>query len=389
MSRVKPKRPSAKREARQQALQMKRKRRLVEHEKKQRQRRGRCANLQIDPQEARRKRVRLGNLMSRMWPHALTCLVAALLLAACGDAKLCRPCERKPETVKVEIDWQKLADALKDAQVPGGGTTVWTNSINVTISGQPGGTVTVAGWDDLVEVLGSIQTAATEQTAHMHHTTFAFRFAPPWFNSDQRSLFTSYVVFPEEAKLEEWLGDEVDEGCPRKDGRMPSSVCPDTAFYAKAMGPFLKGLSRCATDKKVELYTVGFASSTGLDDVEEDDEEALRQRYEEHLATIAEDCLGEKEELEDRSLMFNLLVANERAVNAATMLQDLIPEEAKGDFVIKAMPWCSHANMKEQRSWDDRGDTAIGLMNRRAEVRLQAIPGCVDIDPDNRLDKTE
>ena len=208
----------------------------------------------------------------------------------------------------------------------------------------------------------------------INHATFAFRFAPPWFNSDQRSLFTSYIVFSEEAKLEEWLDDDAQEGCPRDDERVTSSVCPDTTFYGKTMGSFLEGLSQCATTgKKVELYTVGFASSTGLNDIKEDGERAraLKDRYDQFVS--AQGC-GEEAQAHDSSDRFNLLIANERAVNAADMLRKLVPEGAERDFDIEARFWCSYADMAAERSWDDGGDTAMGLMNRRAEVHVVQCP---------------
>ena len=154
------------------------------------------------------------------WVGALAGLLSGILLAGCEDATLCQRCEKPEETVRIEVDWQKLAAALKDAQV--GRTTVAAESVNVTVApDQPGvsddgqpqldqKTVDIAGWADLVNALKSIQTAAHggsctdcpgNSTHNIHHTTFAFRFAPPWFNADQRSLFTSYVVFPEEAKV--------------------------------------------------------------------------------------------------------------------------------------------------------------------------------------------
>ena len=246
-------------------------------------------------------------MSSNAWLRAMVCLVVCSLIAGCDGAKLCRPCERQPETVKTEIN----------------------------------------------------------------HATFAFRFAPPWFNSDQRSLFTSYIVFPEEAKLEEWLDDDAQEGCPREDDRVTSSVCPDVTFYGKTMGSFLEGLSQCATTgKKVELHTVGFASSTGLNDIEEDGQEAkyLKDRYDRHM--MAQGC-DEEAQAHGSSDRFNLLIANERAANAAAMLRELAPKE---HFDIEARYWCSHADMEAERSWDDGGDTTMGLMNRRAEVHVVACP---------------
>ena len=116
--------------------------------------------------------------------------------------------------------------------------------------------------DKLVEASGSTDSgcadcpgnSASQVTRNIHHTTFAFRFAPPWFGADHRSLFTSYVVFPEEAKFEDWIGDERGEICEGEEA--PASVCPETAFYKKTMGSFLEGVSHCATTDKVELHMV-------------------------------------------------------------------------------------------------------------------------------------
>ena len=57
-------------------------------------------------------------------------------------------------------------------------------------------------------------------------------------------------------------------------------------------------------------------------------------------------------------------------------------------FAIKVIPWCSHAAMADERGDEDDGNPARGLMDRRVEVRLAALPGCLDVDPDNRIDVT-
>ena len=186
----------------------------------------------------------------------------------------------------------------------------------------------------------------------IHHTTFAFRFAPPWFDADHRSLFKSYVVFPEEAKFEDWISGERGEICKGKEA--PASVCPETAFYKKTMGPFLEGVSHCATTDKVELHMVGFASSTGLNEPLEDESEKglLEERYDSRITAEATLCQGKRmgDERGDPSKMFNLLIANERAVNAAAMLREIVEKMPKDAFTIKAIPWCSHAAMIKERA---------------------------------------
>lgn len=332
---------------------------------------------------------------------AAASLIVGVLLAGCEGAnegpKLCQRCERPPKTVRVEVDWQRMADALKSAGV--GSTTVRTGPVNVTVNpGQPTGgsnAVAVDGWNDLVEALKSIQippqNAGSPETTHnIHHTTFAFRFAPPWFNADQRSLFTSYVVFPVEAKFEEWISVDANKTCAHDDPR--ASICPDTPFYKNAMEPFLKGLSQCATTERVQLRILGFASSTELNEpwLSDESKDELKERYDNHIEAKADLCLGEIAEDETKpSNMFNLLIANERAVNAAEMLKDLVPKEPKDAFDIEAIPWCSHAAMEEERKFEDDRDPAKGLMNRRVEVRLVALPGCLNVEPDRRIPMVE
>ena len=325
-------------------------------------------------------------------------LVVGLLLAGCDGATLCRECETPPpapdapDAIKVDVDWKKLADALKEAGV--GSTTVVTDTVNMTVNpAQPvrrSNIVTVEGWNELVGALKTIQTAS-QNTHHIHLSTFAFRFAPPWFNADQRSLFTSYVVFPVEAKFEEWIASDPEEECSKGDAR--TSVCPDTAFYEKAMTPFLKGLSQCATTKKVELHLLGFASSTRLREPQEDEsKKKLDERYEEFIADITADtesCRGERARgEEDHSKRFNLLIANERADRAAEMLKGLVPKEPENAITIEAILWCSHAAMVEEREFKDEGDPAKGLMNRRVEVRVATLPGCLNVEPDKRMPTT-
>ena len=136
-------------------------------------------------------------------------------------------------------------------------------------------------------------------------------------------------------------------------------------------------MSHCATTGKVELHMVGFASSTTLNESWKGREDELNQRYHNHVEAEAERCQGKRVEDEpDHSNMFNLLIANERAVNAAATLQEIAAKMSKDAFTIKAIPWCSHAAMVKERAFDDGRDPIKGLMNRRVEVRLVALPNC-------------
>ena len=331
------------------------------------------------------------------WRWVVGCLVSGLVLAGCDGMELCRKCKRPPKTVKVEADWKELAAAIKDkdASVVGtAGATVTVDTVNVTFSSVPQNgspepapspqVVTVAGWNDLVAALKARQISVPNGPgSHNIRHTFAFRFAPPWFDADRRSLLTSYVVFPEEASFAEWSKEE-DKDCEGDDAL--ASVCPDKAFYKAAMGPYLRGLAQCATDsKKVELNVLGFASETGLSGTldELDCKEGSNSRYCDAVATIErDDCKREDIEIVDgkrnHSNMFNLIIANERAEHTADMLRDMMAENDA--FEIKPVLWCSHDDMVTARRLNDR-DAAKGLMNRRAEVRLASLPGCLNLAP--------
>ena len=246
------------------------------------------------------------------------------------------------------------------------------------------------GCDDMKLCHRCKKTAEPPKTV-INHSMFEFRFAPPWFNADQRLLFTSYVVFPKEANFQEWI-DNPNPNC--RGENASAAVCPDRAFHEEVTGPFLKALARCAIlEKKVTLRTVGFASSSGIDVSETATPPKLSDLYLDHVSTIADVCFAGKNvsdvsaDENDPSRQFNLLVANQRARNVAEMLRSFTSNEK---FDIEATPWCSHADMAAQRSHNDRSNdkynSAKGLMNRRAEVRLVDLAGCLNVDPDNRLD---
>ena len=133
------------------------------------------------------------------------------------------------------------------------------------------------------------------------------------------------------------------------------------------------------------LRTVGFASSSGVNSVPD----WLEKRHLAHInATATGECYGEgKATADDKpDQKFNLLVANRRAQNAAKMLRRLASSEA---FDIRHKVWCSHDDMVGQRKHKDtnKGEfsSVRGLMNRRAEVRLKYLSGCLNVHPDKRV----
>ena len=342
----------------------------------------------------------------RLRPAAFA--VVGVLLVGCDGIKFCGRCERPeppPKTIKFEVNWAELGEALKNIPIAGDRKTIKVEPVNMTLTLKGlEGTKTVAAvanWEELIAAVlaaGGQQPCpvcpecpkctAQSESGGIHHSinlsTFEFRFAPPWFNADQRSLFTSYVVFPAEARLEEWLRDP-DESC---ESASPSAaVCPDRGFHQEVTGPFLDALAQCATeDKKVTLRTVGFASSSGVS-YSKTVRDALEREYGQHIEEIKDHCDGgPRADNPNVSDMFNLLVANRRARNAAEMLRGLTSNEK---FDIEHKPWCSHGAMVEQRHHKDRSkgkyDDARGLMNRRAEVRLVDLAGCLNVHPDNRI----
>ena len=324
--------------------------------------------------------------------------IIVLLLVGCDGLKFCNQCEKQanppPKTVKFDVNWDELGEAFK--HLPTGGEhsiAVSPVEMKLTLDGPEGTkTVTVADWEELVAAVKArgeqpcpecpTQRSGGEISHNINHSTFEFRFTPPWFNADQRSLFTSYVIFPAEAKLADWIADP-DRIC--NGTGSPASLCPDVPFHEKVTAPFLKALAPCGTEKKpVVLRIFGFASSSGIAGPAP---QPLVDEYNSHIREISSRCEGTLSNAKgDGTTMFNLLVANRRAANAAEMLRGFT---SSGRLDIKDKPWCSHKDMEEERNHSDTSNgsynSAKGLMNRRAEVRLKQLSGCLNVEPDKRL----
>ena len=314
----------------------------------------------------------------------------ALLMMGCDLPDPCQRC-KKPEatpptqtsttsTVKLEVDWAKLSKALGKIQTGGNNQTVSVESLEVTVP--PGGVPNPPpNWGGLIAALNAVAQAGGD-THNVSHTTLNLRFAPPWVNVGSGSLLTTYVVFAEEAKIHDGFAGNY-EHCGGGADSLAAAVCPDHAFHKLVLGQFLEGLARCATDEEPVLRTVGFASSSGVGPLEDEDEDRLDAKYQAYMERVAGKCQGtppdEAPESElDNSAKFNLLVANLRAVHTKAMLEDLAQTSTPNRIRIEHQDWCSHGSMAPL--YPDKGpngyNTARGLVNRRAEIRLAALPGC-------------
>lgn len=294
------------------------------------------------------------------------------------------------------------------------------------------------------EILGGgiqdIKNIMRAKTGHSH-IHFYFENNMPWFAESKQALFTSMVVFPKEAKVDEYVCDGNcyascspeckagpvegsarscscgDDACVGECRVNAAAVCPDKAFYKDMFVPFLRELARCGNaDNKVVLQTVGFASSSEPENLTQKKRKALRCKLRQQkmvLNCVREDgkksCCRLKggcgaggaacklDDTESDSLLpraFNLHMAELRARNVKNMLDEMIGGEQLGDFIeVTTEPWCSYQEMCKQRGFTDtagcgkegRYDTELGLMNRRVEVRVVALPGCLNLSPENRV----
>ena len=236
--------------------------------------------------------------------------------------------------------------------------------------------------------------------------------------SDKPSLFTLKVLFQDEAKLEDWLNSKengkYEKDCLYSQGSQNASntdscaVKPDRQVYEPVFRSLLKGLSACgSSEQKVKLEIVGFSSSSGvLSTLEalDNSDKRKKRRIQEELEKAEE---GSKKSCYERasghgnqrlSNAFNLCIAELRARNLAKMLHDIInaDKEILADHIeVAPYKWKTYSEMCQQRGFPDLRkegecyDTDLGLMNRRAEIRTMALPGCMSCCPANGMPPAE
>lgn len=237
--------------------------------------------------------------------------------------------------------------------------------------------------------LNRLQQAKTG-TTHVH---VRFESAPFWFAESRRSLFSSLVVFPKEAKVESWGADDSLYERPYAQVDGPTAVHPSRAFHSETLTPFLDGLALCGDESRpVRLQAVGFASTSGLTSGKVS--QGVKDKLAKERGRLAASCSCCSPAKESDSDAFNLIVANLRAKHTADMVGELINEcGAKGRIEIEPHQWCSHSEMAAQRHVEDGGpgnyDTSRGLMNRRVELRVLDLPGCMNFDPAKRVPLSE
>ncbi len=226
--------------------------------------------------------------------------------------------------------------------------------------------------------------------------------------SDKPSLFTLKVLFQDEAKLEDWLNSKengkYEKDCLYSQGSQNASntdscaVKPDRQVYEPVFRSLLKGLSACgSSEQKVKLEIVGFSSSSGvLSALKTADDDVIKAVKEEE--TCYERTNDNGNENQRLSNAFNLCIAELRARNVKDMLDEIITLDKtipKDNIEIKPHKWASYSEMCQQRGFPDLRkegecyDTDLGLMNRRAEIRAMALPGCMSCCPANGMPPAE
>ena len=223
-------------------------------------------------------------------------------------------------------------------------------------------------------------------TTHVH---VRFESTPLWFAESRESLFASMVVFPNEAKAESWA--EGLYGFSEGQENSSNAVRPDRGFYYHTLKSFLGSLANCGdAEHPVRLQAVGFASTSGLtpENTSQGVEEKLAEERERLRSSTPCACCAFAGESDSDT--FNLIVSNLRAKHTAAMVAEFVEQlGVESSIQIEPHQWCRHSEMVVQRQVQDGGpesyDTRRGLLNRRVELRVLDLPGCMNFDPAKRV----
>ena len=237
----------------------------------------------------------------------------------------------------------------------------------------------------------------------------------PDSKSDNPSFFTLEVLFPDEAKLEDWLDSKKNGKCEKDHPDRESSqnapdfdspaVKPDRHLSTLISRPILKELSACGNPiQKAKLKIVGFSSSSGV--LASLKDTCNNAKAEKELKKVEE---GQEKSCYERasgngdqrlSNAFNLCMAELRAENVADMLEEIIDsdETIPADHIeIVPYKWKTYSDMCRQRGFSDtrkEGETecydmGLGRKNLRAEIRVIELPGCTISSSVNGMPSSE
>ena len=207
----------------------------------------------------------------------------------------------------------------------------------------------------------------------------------PLSTRDIKNGFVSLVIFPEEAKFEDWYEGRY-ANCPQPAQADGHAVCPEEAFHKMLLDPLLSELAECTSaNESVGLEVVAFASSSTVSNLTQSQKEAIDREVQKV------DCACRCATSQCHSEKFNLIAANLRAANTVNMLRTFIGGRP---IDVTKKSWKSHCEMMQHRGYDDRTqcDQYVpnkGLMNRRAEIRITSLPGCAFLRLPNSLDADE
>ena len=316
----------------------------------------------------------------------LACL--AVVVVGCEKGTFCKPC--KPSERAKKIDWTGLSDELKKVDF-GGDATINVEEAKVVLElGEEPWKIKVANWQELADKLAEINVENAAQAQHfalVHqlHAMLSERKPPKTYNfwiwGDHLganlcpSEMPIFVFFPHEAQLEDW---DTYKSCSPQTRKSP--VCPNLTLYGENLERFIDSIENCPGEEML-VRLRGFASSSMISDLTEDQEEVLRSALRDNFKpeVRCEGQFGPKgggaratEDHTDAEL-FNLLVAETRARH----VEELLASAAKRKDIevkVESAVWCSYADMDAARKVVDveneTYDGFEGMLNRRVEIEV-------------------
>ena len=252
----------------------------------------------------------------------------------------------------------------------------------------------------------SVNTTVVHNDIHLKfENTVPLIASGPDGKNDKSAFFATMVSFSDEANVKHWLKGEYEKDCPdsQDSQKAPNfnscAVKPDKYFYRSTLHSFLKGLSACGKPEgKVVLQTFGFSSASGVlsslknGSIEKRD---IKEKFEKEKKEGGGESCYERTKGDGHQKLsnaFNLCMGELRARNVADMLKEIIASDKMlpADHIeVKPHQWGSYSQMCRQRGFSDTReegeircyDRDLGLMNRRVEIWVTELSGCLNFSP--------